>query len=216
MAEIYKSYLEANGGLPNIQNITSMRVRGRIITEEREELPFTLYRKRPNLLRVSIEYQNYSADTIYNGIRGWIALESTQGQSITELTGIALQQLIEDSEIDGPFFRLGRKLENLDLIGTTLLNGEACFEIMVNHEDSTFEKIWLSQDNFQEIKLQRRSRTDHAEVETIQFRDHLQVGRIWIPGIIQYYTGDRLTRTAYIDDAKMNVGIYNYFFEPRD
>ena len=69
--DLQQAYIEANGGLANIQALSSLILDGVMTNAEGEAYEFKLYKKRPDLMRMQIDLPQGSQLTVFDGRRGF-------------------------------------------------------------------------------------------------------------------------------------------------
>ena len=78
--DLQRAYLEANGGLANMQALSSLILDGVMTNAEGEAYEFKLYKKRPDLMRMQIDLPQGSQLTVFDGRRGFELL-SRRGEA---------------------------------------------------------------------------------------------------------------------------------------
>ncbi len=218
---LYEEYLSANGGRANIQELTTMIVDGYVAGVSGEESHFKIFRKRPNKLRLRMEIDGFLVETIYNGEVGWREVTSPKGDlRILALEGDDLRSIIADSEMEGPFFALGGRSDLFTPVEFGKIRGIPAIKITVNEKSgSQFDTIWLSQETFQEIKLERNIETVDASGELLITREEVyfsefdQLNGVYFSRRIDYFIDSTFSRSVGIVKARANVGIFDTYFE---
>jgi hypothetical protein len=214
--DLQRWYAEANGGLSNIQTLSSLIASGQAIQADGQSYDFKLYRKRPNLMRTQINFGNIQIVTVFDGLEVFRVL-SADGvpDRVFELEGEEAAQTEALSHMDGPFFKLRGRSEFLEVLFEVDVNGEAAFEIAIGEQaNSPYERIWISKENYQEIKLSRMIKTEAGDgaLEEIYLSDFVQTRGVWLAKNIRHEQAGELTKQIVIDRVKANVGIFDSFF----
>ncbi len=208
---IYRSYLEANGGLVNINAVNSIIVNGRI-EKEGSVRPFKLYRKRPDLMRMSVEYENYAVDTRYDGEEIRQELVGINGKTRQmEMEPGAAERVKRENTMEGPFFHLGRDLRSLSLEGEESIRGVNCYRIAVNERaGSPIRKVWLSQENYQEVKILEEV---GSYLQSAYYSDFERVDGLLVATTVEYRVDQELSHRIYVDSVKTNPGVFDAYFD---
>jgi hypothetical protein len=214
--ELQRAYIEANGGLANIQELSSLIASGEISDAAGESRPFKLYRKRPDLMRMQVELPSGLQVTGFDGSEAYKLISRMGAEDqMLELSASERLELKTSSTMDGPFFQLRGRPDRMSVVAEAEINGEPAYEIVISESvNSAYERIWLSQDHLQEVKLTRALGPDAngAVIETIYFSDFEQIRGIWVAKRISYERNGAHSQTVQIDRLRVNVGIFDSFF----
>jgi len=219
--DLQRSYVEANGGHSNLQALSSLIASGKIIDEKGNRYDFKLFRKRPDKMRMQVDFPSRSLTTVYDGSQVFQEI-STQGAPdvIEELVGEAAASTKADGSMDGPFYQLRSRPEWLEVVAEVDIEGMPAYEIVISDRaDSPYQRVWIGKEHQQEVKLSRLIESDdRGEVlEEIYFSDFEKVRGVWMAKHIRYMRDGKLTQTVQIEEVRANVGIFNSFFaKPRN
>jgi hypothetical protein len=77
-----------------------------------------------------------------------------------------------------------------------------------------YDRIWISQENYQELKLSRKIEVEGqgTVLEETYYSDFDRVRGVWIAKTIHYYRDGAFFQSVLIDSAKANVGIFDTYF----
>jgi len=96
----------------------TMIIRGKsIFTSINLESPFTLYRARPDRIRVESNYQGSGVIQTYDGKKGWIYAPAMGIPEPREVTGEELEALLNQAEFEDPLWKYKEKGHALELVG---------------------------------------------------------------------------------------------------
>lgn len=215
--DLQRAYVEANGGLANIQAFSSVLASGEIIDPDGTGYEFKLYRKRPDMMRIQVDRAGGSMETVFDGRRAFSVFSRPGGDDeVTDLDASEVARLRTDSAMDGPFFQLRSRPEWLEVVAEVEVDGRAAYEIEIKEDaDTPYGRIWLGKEHFQEIKLSRSVKTESGEdtEEAIYFSDFEQIRGVWLAKTIRYEQDGRVTQTIRIDRIKANVGMFDSIFK---
>lgn len=221
VSDLLQAYVEANGGHVNIQTMTSLIASGVVVDTEDTQFDFKLYRKRPNLMRIQVDLPYNTITTISDGHRVFRQMaQGAQVRKLEELSGDEAASVRSDSAMDGPFYRLRARPDWLEVVAEVEVNGTPAYEVLVHEDaDSMYERIWISQENFQELKLARKIEVEGqgSVLEETYFSDFDRVRGVWVAKKIRYYRDGVFFQTVLIDSIRANAGIFDsYFSKPTD
>ncbi|MGZ0656522.1 hypothetical protein ACWPKS_13035 [Coraliomargarita sp. W4R72] len=216
IVDLQREYVESNGGPANLQSLTSLAASGEVIDGDENSFFFKLYRKRPNKMRMQVDLPNQSIVTSFDGARVFQQI-SVRGAPavIEEITGEDARQIKADSFLDGPFYQLRSRPEWLEVVAEVEVAGVPAYEVLIDERaDSPYQRVWISQEHYQEIKLIRMIETaDSGEVlEEIFFDDFEQIKGVWLAKHIRYHRDGELVQSVQIEKVRINVGLFDSFF----
>jgi hypothetical protein len=220
IADLQRAYIAENGGLANLSDVRSLLASGVVTDDGGNEIEVTVYKKRPNLLRIRTSLPGGHIDTVFDGERAFRLWDRVDGTEVEFLEPGPTQNLAAVSTLEGPFYALRVRPEWLRVVGRVEVRGSPAFEIEVSEAaDSIYEKIWLSEASYQEIKVRKRlALADGSElVEDIYFSEFDRVHGVWYARVAAHERGGEVVQTVRIDQARANVGIFDTFFSvPED
>jgi hypothetical protein len=221
ITELQHAYIKENGGLANIQNLTSLVANGEILDSETAQYPFKLYRKRPDKMRFQLSLPNgVERMTCFDGRHGFTVISRPDmPDEILDLSPAENEALQVTSSLDGPFFQLRARPEYLEVVAEVLVDGSAAYEIEVKEEaHSIYDRVWISQEHFQEVKLSRpiKEEGQPVNVEEIYFSNFEKIQGMWVAKSIRYEMDGQQVQAIQIDRLRANIGIFdNYFAKPK-
>lgn len=213
LADVLQKVEEANGGESAIEEVRSLRLHG-TIERDGEVYDFTLVKKRPEKVRISVMWKQRSIETGYDGETAWQKVEGPGGYSVEELTGPGRDSVIAQSDFDGVL--LGEPASGIErrLLGKERVDRVDCYVVEVDTKNYT-SRHYLDERTFREIKVIRINRPgteEETEVES-RFEGYFKEGNLWLAGEITRYQDDKLIEKIEITDSQLNPGIFNVAFE---
>lgn len=215
--DLQRAYLEANGGLANIQALSSLILDGVITNAEGEAYEFKLYKKRPDLMRMQIDLPQGSQLTVFDGRRGFELL-SRRGEAarLVELDVDASEKAKFEAGIDGIFYHLRGRSEWLEVVSEVEIEGKPAFEIVISEAaDLPYERIWVGTEHFQEVKLRRKASSEagREHLEEIYFSDFEQIRGVWLAKTARFERDGNFFQSVCINKVRANVGLFDSLFE---
>lgn len=214
--ELQQRYVAANGGLANIQALSSLVINGVMTDTEGNQLEVRIYKKRPDLIRLQIDLQAGSILKVFDGTRGY-ELYSREGKKgkVVEMDATQSAHMQTDSAMDGPFFQLRSRPERLKVVAEVEVDGLPAYEVVVDAEaGSPYERIWLGKEHGQEVKLSRHLQGEGGTVvEEVYFSEFEQVEGVWFSKLARFIRDGELVQTVRIDRVRANVGVFDSYFK---
>ena len=213
---IYRNYIEANGGYLHMESLSSIAMKASVDYCTGESIEISIYRKRPNKLRLRKNFKNYTEEVIYDGHEGWRELSSLEGYQIElkRLQSDETARAHDMSHIEGPFFFVGRDERNISAIEMDEVEGISSYRVEVNPQAGLpFQAIWLDAKSFEEIKVARTSDREGRKVlEEIYFRDSTSLEGHTFYRKQTVYVDGILESTLNVRSIRINLGVYDKFF----
>jgi hypothetical protein len=216
--DLYRRYLQNNGGRENIQALTTLIMHGQIISNVEQEIEFRLVRKRPNLFRMKSEFQGTSIEVICNGKRGWrIVSRGFEEVNVTELEDEALASALELNSIDGPFFKLAGLYDSMHPVAIEEVMGQPAIRVEIDPSSGCFyHTIWLSLKHYQEVKLAWTTPSKEGQAlseKEVVLSDFEMSDGVYFGKNSDYYVDGMLANTVKIERIRTNVSVFNSYFD---
>lgn len=215
--ELHRGFIEANGGESNLLKLMSVIVNG-YIEQEDQKIAFQLIRKRPNKMRMTLSINDFTISTIYNGEKGWRKVfRYNQRIALTEVQDEELDIMIEDSKFDSPFYSAFKKRKYITVAELDEVNGQEAVRLDFDPAGNfSYKSIWISLDNYQEVKIQRVLPSgddgDEPQIEEIIYDDFQLVDGVYWAKTMEYYLNGEFKKEIKISDVRSNEGIYDSYF----
>jgi outer membrane lipoprotein-sorting protein len=222
--ELKLLHIESNIGQYSLNSLKSVFASGRILYYTEDEVierGFRIYKKRPNKYRsfyeTKLEKKLVQLEVIYDGENA-VQIVSHGGREVyrENLQDDALESIKFESKIEGPFLLVTEEEgKYITVEGYEYIEDQKCILLSVDERSQyPYRKIWLSADNFQEIKYDHLAvENDQDMLEEVYFRNFKSIeGIIFATRIDKYVNGKRKFAT-FIDDFNVNYGLYDSLFE---
>lgn len=208
-----EAYLRANGGLEHIESLQTLRLNGRITTEEREFDLFML-KRRPDMILMT--YKFGGGEVTLGGKNGefWVR-QSNPGQPdrVTDLPDEEAHILRRSVDIFGPLLTAylsgESKIRSIELVEW---EEEPALKIkMSDAEFSLKHQLYLDPDNLHilaQISVGRGGEEAQAE-----FSDYAVVEKVSMPMRTEISNSDGSSSVLVIKSARFNVGASSFIFE---
>lgn len=221
--ELRRLHIEGMSGKYGSDITNSILANGRILNYKNSdtiERRFRLYKKKPNKYRAFYETKSakkiIQLEIIFDGKNGQRII-SHGGQEVyrEKLEGEDLDAMRTESRIEGPFLLvLEENKEFLEVIGYEYVEGEKCILLRVDESSLLpYRNIWLSINNYQEIKFDRYINSEGNEVlEEFYFRDFKTKEGVIFPSRSDKFVDGKRIITTFVDDFDVNYGLYDSLF----
>src|SRR5205823_6363234 len=130
--ELVAKNIEAKGGASALQNLKTLRFRGKMLVQEGQiELGYLQIKKRPDEVRTEATLQGMTQLNAYDGKEGWKVSPFYGRKDPERMSADDVKALIEDSEIDGPLADWKTKGSTVEYLGTEDVDGTPAHKLKV-------------------------------------------------------------------------------------
>ena len=205
--ELKRLHLEGDSGQYTLDKLNSIYASGRILyykDDETLERAFRIYKKRPNKFRSFYETKTakkiVQLEVIYNGEEA-IQIFSHGGREVyrENLQGEALDSIKFESKLEGPFLLvMEENKQYITISGYEFIEGEKCILLKIDERSQyPYRSIWLSAENFQEIKFDRITLAEGEEqLEEVFYRNFKNMQGILLASRIDKFINGCLLYTS--------------------
>lgn len=222
--ELKRLHLEGASGLLTLDKLNSVIATGRILyyaENETNERGFRIYKKRPNKYRSFYETKTANKivqlEVIYNGETA-VQVVSHGGSEVyrEKLQDEALESIKLESRLEGPFLLvLEENKQYITIAGYENIEGEKCILLNIDVlSEYPYRKIWISADNFQEVKFDRIIEDDGEEkLEEVYYGNFKNMQGILFASRMDKFVNGKRSFTTFIDNFNVNYGLYDSLFD---
>lgn len=212
--EILARHFEALGGKERIAAIGSARMSGRQVFGP-QEVPVTIYWKRPDKVRVEFTVQGMTGVQAYDGKQAWMVMPFLGQTEPEAMTGDDLRDIQEQADlIDGPLMDYRAKGHQVELIGKESVEGTEAWKLRLTRKGGDVSTIWLDAEAMLEIKSEGKRRRGDQEVEIeASMGDYKEVGGVLFPHAYESRPkGQPQAATISVDRIELGVDLADSLF----
>ena len=220
LPEIMAGYFEAQGGLEYIETINSLRMHG-TLEQDGMSIPFVQVKKRPNLLRMTVTYENKNNPDVpaiemimgYNGEVAWQTIR--QREQAIELTGKDRANFIREATLFSHLYQPDDPNVTITYLGEDKVNGHDVYRLKVVLKDG-YEVIYcVDQETFHDVQVETTAEHDGKTVKMVSvFEDYQQMENLQLPFHITSYEEGEVVYVIELEKVGLNPGIYDAYFDP--
>lgn len=212
-AQFKKVYIEKNGGLEHLQNLQSLRIAGRIATNE-QEIEFVGIKRRPDMMLLTQWLGQAKVTYGSQGGQFW-KRESVPGQkeTVKDVGDDRMGVLAEAVEMFGPILTAYLKGTNrIESIEQSQWEGSKALRIkLLNADESSFDFFYVDPVRM-EVVAQVANRSEGQDMVS-EFSDYKTVNRVNIPFTTIVKQGDEVLSRVVLEDARFNIGASSILFK---
>ncbi len=209
---IYSAYLEARGGLANLVQVKSMRMTGRV-EKAGITIQFVLLKKRPDLVRVTLEANDMKIVEGYDGKRAWRRRELRRKDLSGLLDENASRHLKLMGEFDSALIGFREKGHRVDSISIESVDRGEAHRVAMSLANGERRLFILDAESFlpTRIEFPDYERNGLGVLVTV-LKDYRIVGGIAIAHEVESWYGDQLDSRTTIETMELNVGLLTSLF----
>lgn len=151
--EVLQQYYEAIGGLEQWQDVETMRATGQMTLPQGMTVPFRLYSKRPNKMRMEFDVQGMTGIQAFDGETAWMIMPFTGSSEPQEVPAVQAEELRRESDFDGPLMGWEEEGHEIELVGKETVDGTEAYRLDVTLQDGDVQHYFLDASAFVPIKV---------------------------------------------------------------
>lgn len=177
--EILAKHFEALGGKEKIAAIQTAKMTGRQVFGP-QEVPVTVYWKRPDKVRMEFTVQGLTGVQAYDGKEAWMVMPFLGKTEPEGMTGDDLKEIQQQADlIDGPLMDWQAKGHQVELLGKETVEGTEAWKLRLTRKGGDVSTVWLDAEAMLEIKSEgKRKRGDQEMDVEASMGDYKEVGGV--------------------------------------
>ena len=215
--EIVGKNLQAKGGAEKWQSVTSVKMSGNISVQG-QQLPMTVFAKRPNLNRQEISLPDGKVVQAFDGTTAWLInpmMGSTEPQPVP---GGAADMMKNSADFDGALINYKAKGHTIELIGKETLAEKAVYHLKVTMKGGQVQDYFLDADTGLELKTSAQvdlgmGAGGQKQTLDTEMSNYKPINGIMIPHTVkQFMNGNQMVEMA-ITSVEFNAPMDEAMFK---
>lgn len=206
-ADLVAKNLAARGGAERLKAVDALKITGRLKSMGLD-MPLTIWRKRPNLVRQEMRLQDRAIVQAFDGERAWAVNPLAGSEAPQEIRGEPAEMMREQSDFDGPLVDYQQKGSTIEVEGPDTVEGTKAVVLKVTLKSGRVQRIWLDADTGLEVKsaseVRQGPRT--VSVETI-LSDYRPEGGLVMPHRLRTFIDGQLQADVTIERIEVSPRI---------
>jgi outer membrane lipoprotein-sorting protein len=184
--EILAKHFTAIGGKDKIAKVQTVKMTGKQQMGP-QEVPLTIYWKRPNKVRVEFTLQGMTGIQAFDGTKGWMVMPFMGKTEPEAITGDDLKELNQQSDmIEGPLYDWKAKGNQVELVGKEAVEGTDAWKLKLTRKSGDVEYIYLDAESMLQIKSEGKHKRGDTEMEIeSSIGDYKETGGLVLPHSIE-------------------------------
>ena len=204
--------IQAHGGLEKLKSLKSVKISGKVLAHAGIEIPITLQKKRPNLLRVDLNFQGKDLIQAFDGETGWQT--PFVGTDIQKMTEDDLKDIKEQADFDGPLVDYKEKGNAVELVGKEDMEGTDVYKLKITLKDGNIRYLYLDGDNALELKSSGKIKREGTEYDAETFYGNYQtIEGVTMPFSIEVKVNGQTGQQITIEKVETNVDMNDSIFK---
>lgn len=163
--EILDKHWAAQGGKEKIAAVQTAKLTAKQIAGP-QEVPITMYWKRPNKFRLEINLQGMTGVQAYDGDTAWMVMPFMGKTEPEAMTGDDKKAMDEQSDmIEGPLFNWKAKGHQAELMGKESVEGTEAWKVKLTRKSGEVTYTWLDAESMLAIKQEGKRKRGDQEFE---------------------------------------------------
>lgn len=211
VANILRNYYERNfTDAENWNAVESLRFDGTLHLPQRS-LPFAAFKKKPDLCKIVLRVgERHEVVMAYDGQQAW-QLNTRQSSLASKMTEDEARNFIRDATAGGRLLYPGIEGKTIELVGTTMVDGERAYELRITLPDGQVIRSFLEMDSFAEVQQITINNVSGGEEVTRHGKFRMVEG-VRIPySSILTIDGEQVNESR-IDKVRVNQGVTPWMF----
>ena len=212
--EILDRHFAAIGGKEKLASVQSMKMTGRQQMGP-QEVPFTIYWKRPDKVRMEVTIQGMTGVQAYDGKTAWMVMPFMGKNDPEAMTGDDLKSIQNQADmIEGPLFNWKEKGNEVELMGKETVEGTESWKIKVTRKSGDVSYLFLDTDSLLQIKSEAKIKRGDQEIEIEgSLGDYKPVDGILLPhSVEQKPKGAPVGSMITVDAIETNLTVDDTLF----
>jgi len=151
------------------------------------QLPFTLDLKRPNLMRLEIEFDGKTAVQVFDGQHGWKYRPFLNRKDVEPFTADEASAEAARGGLDGPLIDYAAKGTKVELEGADLVGSQPAYRLKVTPKGGPVKHIWIDAKTFLDVKVEGLPKRMDGKMHPVYVyqRDFRPVQGVVIPFVLE-------------------------------
>lgn len=199
-------------GQDNLLKVKTLKVTGKSITMGME-MPFTMMAKRPNKLKIVIDFQGMEIIQAYDGETAWVVSPMMGSSAPVDLTGMEADGMKESADLDGMLWKYEEKGNKIELGGTEMVKSREHYLLNLIRSNGNVDRYYIDKENYLLGKIVQKSMMNGVVMEMeVLPGDYRDVGGFLMPFTTEQRTGGQTNMTIKFDKIEKNVEIEDSIF----
>lgn len=212
--EIVAKNLQAKGGAEKWGSVNSVKMTGKIAIQG-QEMPLTMYAKRPNMNRQEIALPDGRIVQAFDGVTAWV-INPLMGSNVPQAVPGGVADMMKNSaDFDGALINYKAKGHTIELVGKEKLLDKDVYHLKVTMKGGQVQHYFLDAESGLELKTS-------AEVEMgmggtkqtldTEMSNYKPEGGIMLPHTVKQFVNGKPTVEMTVTAVEFNPAVDDAIF----
>jgi len=209
--EILDNYFETIGQ-ESLAKVKTIKATGKAVIMGMDA-PFKMISKRPDKIRITIDFQGAEIVQAYDGETAWMINPMNGSPEAIDMTGPEADGLIESGDMDGQLWNWEEKGHQLELEGTEEVDGTEAFVLKLTKKNGNMDYYYIDAEGYLVIKIKSITLMNGSEMEAETLLSNYQdVGGYITPYTIEQRVGGQTAMNLMLDEVTYDVEVDDAIF----
>ncbi len=178
------------------------------------EFPFSMYRCRPNKLRIEVNASGMKIVQVVNGDKGFTINPMTGSNEPQDIPEKSLPSLQKQADMDGILYKYAEKGFEVELEGEEDIDSKKAYKLKVTDKSiNEFAYFFISKDDFMLMRVSKSKNINGQEIKVnTNYSDYKKVDGVSIAFVTKVMIGTMLASKNTVESAKFNEDMPDSLF----
>ena len=212
--EIVAKNLQAKGGAEKWGAVTSVKMTGKIAAQG-QEMPLTMYAKRPNMNRQEISLPDGRIVQAFDGTTAWVINPLMGSDQPQPMPGGIADMMKNSADFDGALINYKTKGHTIELVGKEKLGDKDVYHLKLTMKSGQVQHYFLDTESGLEVKTSAEVDTGMGPAKQTldtEMSNYKQVGGIMLPHTVrQFMNGNKMAEVS-VTGVEFNAPVDDSIF----
>ena len=213
--EIVAKNLQAKGGAEKWGSVTSVKMTGKIAIQG-QEMPLTMYAKRPNMNRQEISFPEGRIVQAFDGTTAWVINPMTGSDQPQPMPGGAADLMKNSADFDGALINYKTKGHTIELVGKEKLADKEVYHLKVTMKGGQVQHYFLDAQSGLELKTSAEADmamgSGMKQTLDTEMSNYKAEGGIMLPHTVKYFVNGKPTVEMTVTVVEFNQAVDDAMF----
>lgn len=210
---VISRYIEAMGGLAALEEIQSIRLQGTVRYPDGSSHSLTVLKKKPDLVRVTIDTGRIRFIQGYDASVAWIGRETSAGADYSRMPEPTARAFIREAPLANILLDPRRAAARISLGEETTLAGNPAYLLIADLPDGFRFTFTIEKTTYLERRIHEYAPDGTLLAELIPSHFESHAGVLFAMQVVRREQGT-LVSTMSIEEVDTNIGLLDTVFSP--
>jgi outer membrane lipoprotein-sorting protein len=212
--EIVAKNLQAKGGAEKWQSVNSVRMTGTIAVQG-QQMPLTMYAKRPNKNRQEISLPDGKIVQAFDGTTAWVINPMMGSDAPQAVPGGVADMMKNSADFDGALINYKTKGHTIELVGKEKLAGKDAYHLKITMKGGHVQHYFLDAESGLELKTSAEvdmGMGGQKQTLDTEMSNYKAEGGIMLPHTVKQFINGKPTVEMSVTAVEFNAAVDDGMF----